>query len=152
MAKPKPGWHVLSDLDKASLRATCAICGTVRVVYKPRKDEYRCAVRSREVKQAARKRRHLSQVPRETPLPGTRKYRTSTIYRAHKADTCSRCGFVAEHPCQLDVDHIERRADGGLHDPANLQTLCANCHRLKSHAEQQAASKAVRSLTHPTLW
>ncbi len=34
------------------------------------------------------------------------------------------------HPCQLDVDH--RDGDKANDAPANLQTLCANCHRLKT--------------------
>ena len=48
-----------------------------------------------------------------------------------KAAECGKCGFVPEHPCQLDVDHI----DGDKHnnEPSNLMTLCANCHRLKTH-------------------
>ena len=43
---------------------------------------------------------------------------------------CAICGFIAVHKAQLDIDHI----DGNRlnHDPANLQVLCANCHRLKT--------------------
>lgn len=38
-----------------------------------------------------------------------------------KSTSCQRCGFVAEHSCQLDlVDH---------------RTLCACCHRLEMHLE-----------------
>ncbi len=51
-------------------------------------------------------------------------------YRSFKKNFCECCGFVATHSCQLDVDHID-----GVHhnnDPSNLQTLCANCHRLKT--------------------
>ena len=51
-------------------------------------------------------------------------------YRDFKLDYCEHCGFIAMHPCQLDVDHID-----GNHfndDPSNLQTLCANCHRYKT--------------------
>lgn len=47
-----------------------------------------------------------------------------------KKNFCECCGFIAVHRCQLDVDHIN-----GVHDdnrPENLQTLCANCHRLKT--------------------
>lgn len=48
----------------------------------------------------------------------------------HRKDSCEQCGFVAEHPCQLDVDHIDGcRANN---DPSNYMTLCANCHRLKT--------------------
>lgn len=49
-------------------------------------------------------------------------------YRKHKQGSCKRCGFVAEHKCQLDVHHVD-----GYHSndcPDNLTTLCANCHRL----------------------
>jgi hypothetical protein len=43
---------------------------------------------------------------------------------------CEACRFKAQHPCQLDVDH----KDGNWlnDDSANLQILCANCHRLKT--------------------
>ncbi len=33
-------------------------------------------------------------------------------------------------PCQLDVDHIDEDHDNN--DSNNLQTLCSNCHRLKT--------------------
>lgn len=52
-------------------------------------------------------------------------------YLALKKTYCEHCGFVAIHRCQLDVDHID-----GNHfnnDTSNLQTLCANCHRLKTY-------------------
>lgn len=47
---------------------------------------------------------------------------------------CSKCGFKAEHKCQLDIDHID-----GNHrneDESNLQVLCANCHRLKTYLNE----------------
>ncbi len=43
---------------------------------------------------------------------------------------CAECGFVAAHPCQLDVDHID--GDSKNNAPENFQVLCANCHRLKT--------------------
>lgn len=51
-------------------------------------------------------------------------------YLEYKKDLCERCWFRPEHPGQLDVDHIDGNHDNN--DPSNLQTLCANCHRLKS--------------------
>ena len=51
-------------------------------------------------------------------------------YRVHKGDACVVCGFIPEHPCQLDVDHID--GDHSNNSLENLQTLCANCHRLKT--------------------
>lgn len=54
-------------------------------------------------------------------------------YQLHKKDICEKCGFIPEHVCQLDVDHIDGNHKND--DPSNLQTLCANCHRLKSYKE-----------------
>ena len=47
-----------------------------------------------------------------------------------KGSHCEKCGFLAEHQVQLDIDHID--GDHKNDDPSNLQTLCANCHRLKT--------------------
>lgn len=51
-------------------------------------------------------------------------------YRGHKGPACELCGFVPVNKCQLDVDHIDGNHKNN--SPANLQTLCANCHRLKT--------------------
>lgn len=52
----------------------------------------------------------------------------------HKGNACVSCGFVPIHHIQLDVDHI----DGNHNNRAisNLQTLCANCHRLKTFLQK----------------
>lgn len=50
--------------------------------------------------------------------------------RLHKGSQCQACGFVAVDRIQLDIDHID--GNRGNNDPSNLQTLCANCHRLKT--------------------
>ncbi len=44
--------------------------------------------------------------------------------------SCECCSFLALHMCQLDTDHID--GDHDNNDPTNLQTLCSNCHRLKT--------------------
>lgn len=51
--------------------------------------------------------------------------------KRHKKSVCSICGFVPVHHCQLDVDHIDGNSSNTSID--NLQTLCANCHRLKTY-------------------
>lgn len=51
-------------------------------------------------------------------------------YRKYKGNTCDFCGFVPIDLCQLDVDHKDGNHQNN--DPINLQTLCANCHRLKT--------------------
>lgn len=55
-------------------------------------------------------------------------------YKHHKLNYCEECGFIPKHKCQLDVDHIDKNHQNN--DPNNLQTLCANCHRLKSYYER----------------
>lgn len=55
-------------------------------------------------------------------------------YRMYKKDICEFCGFIPVHKTQLDVDHIN--GDHKDNRPENLQTLCANCHRLKTMVQQ----------------
>lgn len=57
--------------------------------------------------------------------------RSRAPYAKYKEEVCNSCGFVAVHSCQLDVDHID--GNHSNNDPSNLQTLCANCHRLKTY-------------------
>ena len=66
------------------------------------------------------------------------KYEKKLSYKAHKKPQCGLCGFVAVDPCQLDVDHIDGNHKNN--DPSNLQTLCANCHRLKSLQDSRSRS------------
>lgn len=55
-------------------------------------------------------------------------------YHKYKLDYCQACNFKAVHTCQLDVDHIDGNHSNNL--PENLQTLCANCHRLKTEQDR----------------
>lgn len=54
-------------------------------------------------------------------------------YSKHRKDKCDFCGFIPSHICQLDVDHIDGNHQNNSTD--NLQTLCANCHRLKTYIQ-----------------
>lgn len=62
----------------------------------------------------------------------------------HRKDSCERCGFVAKHECQLDVDHIDGNKKNN--DPSNYMTLCANCHRLKTQLHRDWDKGAKRQL------
>ena len=44
---------------------------------------------------------------------------------------CVECGSRR----RLECDHVLSKANGGSDDPANLQTLCANCHHAKTRRE-----------------
>ena len=63
-------------------------------------------------------------------------------YRVHRKETCERCGFVPEHQCQLHVDHIDGNHDNDAVE--NLQTLCANCHALKTILNKDSHAKKYR--------
>lgn len=56
-----------------------------------------------------------------------------------RKDFCQACGFKATHKCQLDLDHID--GNHSNNDPTNLQTLCANCHRLKTYLNKDWEQK-----------
>jgi len=63
------------------------------------------------------------------------KRRHEGLYNGYEKEIlCNCCGFVADHSIQLDVDHID--GDHNNDELDNLQTLCANCHRLKTWTNQ----------------
>ena len=66
----------------------------------------------------------------------TTRKRLAKSYRKRRREVlvgdliCARCGFIPEGICQMDVDHIDGNSANDV--PENRQTLCANCHRLKT--------------------
>ena len=62
--------------------------------------------------------------------------RTGYPYGIHKKSVCEKCGFVPVNPCQLCVDHVD--GDKMNNDLDNLQTLCHNCHFLKTYIQLNA--------------
>ena len=60
--------------------------------------------------------------------------KSKTLWKIKKPH-CERCGFIADDPCQLDVHHIDRNNKNN--NQSNLQTLCANCHRLEHKEERK---------------
>ncbi|MFM8292967.1 MAG: HNH endonuclease, partial [Microcystaceae cyanobacterium] len=68
----------------------------------------------------------MSKTPR-IPLPKT--VRDYVLQRdRHRCQSCGKSGETIT----LQIDHIIPLAAGGSNDLSNLQTLCANCNRLKS--------------------
>jgi 5-methylcytosine-specific restriction endonuclease McrA len=108
--------HRLSDVDENQKIAVCTECGPVSIramgYGKNGKKMWRCKT-ARVFERRFRERPWLS----------------------FKKDICERCGFIPEHSSQLDVDHIN--GNHFDHNPTNLQTLCANCHRLKTHSNKE---------------
>ncbi len=99
-----PTVHKIIDKDPETMRGVCAHCGPVRLRFQA-PSHYVCAIA-----------RHT-------------KSRTTPKHRVGMGGFCERCSFVPEHTAQLDVHHINHvHADNS---PANLRTLCANCHRLE---------------------
>lgn len=107
------------------MRATCAVCGPVEVRQKMDANVgryiYQCREKRRQERREAERRRPSR--PQRRP-------------RAKLGPTCERCGFVPEDPCQLQVDHITPKWKGGTDRRDNLQTLCANCHCLKTKSDK----------------
>ena len=63
-------------------------------------------------------------------------------YKKYKKMHCEKCDFIPKHMCQLDVDHIDGNKKNN--EILNLQTLCANCHRLKTHINKDSTRKIYR--------
>ena len=105
--------HKLSNIDIEKRTADCQECGQVKIKRRPN-NTWRCKVGWKKGSKVYRSKK-----------------RYDRLYRNHKKDKCERCGFLPEHSCQLDVDHID--GNNKNDDLSNLQTLCANCHRLKTY-------------------
>ena len=113
--------HSLSNINEEYRTGMCSICGLVRVTLRDKhkkklNSKYRCSTMHRK---SLRKHNYP--------------------WRLHKKDKCEKCGFVPENPCQLDVDHIDGNSKNNAVE--NLQTLCANCHRLKTFLAQEGSYK-----------
>jgi hypothetical protein len=114
--------HSLSEIDEELRTGICSVCGLVRV------------------KLRDSKRKTLSAKFRCGTTHKNNNNKFSYPYRFYKKDFCEKCNFIPEHTSQLDVDHIDGNKKNN--DPSNLQTLCANCHRLKTYLNKDGAWKA----------
>ena len=112
--------HRLTEIDEVGRTGVCSICGPVRIKLRNSKakslgGKYKC--------KTVYKKSYIKSV-----YP----------YAVHKKEICEHCGFIPVHISQLDVDHKD--GDRWNNDPSNLQTLCANCHRLKTMMAQDWTS------------
>lgn len=113
--------HVLSNINRETRRAVCAHCGPVSV--RRHYNSWRCnkgnpGSNVYNIRKYGQRRKPGS-VPDKRP------------HRKMVGTVCERCGFVPEDIIQLDIHHKD--GNGKNNDPANLQTLCANCHRMVHH-------------------
>lgn len=120
--------HRLKNLDTDNLKADCAVCGP-QVAVRVGKSATRCDAKVRELIA-------LNESKRATRDRALRYAGRAVMAEILLLMKCQRCGFEAEDMCQLDVDHVVRRVDGGGDTADNLCVLCSNCHRVKTRFER----------------
>ena len=109
----------LKKLEPTNIQGICVLCNKNKQTPKGN-NLYRPVCRScRDASSPERLKREKTRV----------KFRKKPYLR-HRKTFCECCGFIAVNICQLDVDHID--GDHNNNERDNLQTLCANCHRLKT--------------------
>ena len=113
--------HKLLNKNESSKTAWCIACNSeVEIQFNKRKNRagsWRCAP-AHKLHNAKHRR------------PNNYKYRFAV------KSSCEFCGFIPVEMCQLDVDHIDGNHNNN--DISNLQTLCANCHRLKTFLQTRS--------------
>jgi hypothetical protein len=112
--------HRLSSVDDSTRSGICSTCGPVSLISSGKNTQGKTLWRCQPAK-------HREKRVKLRP------------WILHKKSVCFRCGFVPEDPCQLDVDHID--GNNSNNDPSNYQTLCANCHRLKTQQNKDWETK-----------
>ena len=105
----------------SGLRPECNYCRRIESAKKYKEDPEKWRIR---------RHRYFSKDPDAFRKKQRDAYFRSKPYSKYRKVSCENCGFKALDLCQLDVDHIV--GDHYNNEPSNLQTLCANCHRLKT--------------------
>jgi hypothetical protein len=71
-------------------------------------------------------------------------YNPKLGYLRHKSDTCECCSFKSVDKCQLDI--VYKDSNRKNKDISNIQTLCANCSRLRAKKIKQQ-KKSILDIT-----
>jgi hypothetical protein len=121
--EPRPGAPPRKRESKF-VRGVCVVC-EVRPQYPASYGRYKAVCR-----QCYNDRYGINDTLRRS------KMRTGRSGYEYKGSICEQCGFVPIHSCQLDVDHKDGDRKNGARE--NIQTLCANCHRLKTWENQDS--------------
>ena len=74
------------------------------------------------------------------------------IYRKYRKDYCEnidgrlgfKCDYKIQWEGQLDVDHIDGNHNNN--EESNLQTLCKNCHALKTNINEDWKDKTINTI------
>lgn len=100
--------HRLSDINGDERTGVCSTCGSVSLRHGGR-------LANGQIKWRCSKAR----------------WKPKMVYTRHKKSACENvvCTATILAPCQLDVHHKD--GNHSNNDPSNLETLCANCHRLE---------------------
>jgi 5-methylcytosine-specific restriction endonuclease McrA len=104
--------HSLTNVDDTKMVGDCAVCGPLVRIKKSNGKWYRC---------------YAQYIYKKTEI--------ERPWDFHRKDYCEKCGFIPEHTCQMTVDHIDGNKRNN--NPENFQTLCANCHNLKSYLNKE---------------
>lgn len=112
--------------------AICKHCN--EEFFKNRKDKVFCSAKCKVKNKDKRIPRRLEKLRNKAK---SRRNKALLFYT--KDPKCKNCNFVAIHPCQLDIDHLD--GNHSNNNIENLQTLCANCHRLKTYLNKDWQSK-----------
>lgn len=107
--------HRITQVDSDARRGVCSICGPTWIKRKERRGFVSWTCGQLHGSYSATASARLKQLLRDVAPNGP-------------TDGCWNCGFIALHSAQLDVHH--RDGNHSNDAPANLELLCANCHRL----------------------
>lgn len=117
----RPCWKTTAEERRTITPSPCRYCGALV-----------------PLKQYEKKRGKFWYAPNSCGARGTCVVRDPSIsgLRRYLRERCELCGFKPVVTEQLHIDHRLARQHGGTNHPSNLQTLCANCHALKTYIER----------------